>query len=233
MPAAECECAATGTPRREASSTIAAQLLGTVVRLVWIVAGRHHGAAGQHLDPVAAVLDLLAHRFAHGIHAIDDEAVRHHCVFGSEEVEVTAAARDRQVVTGTRDARPREQALLDRSAHVEVGIGHIGVTEYAHRRPTGSQHLLHHGETAQRLVRRRASQVINLVIVGLDQHVGMRVDETGQAGVVRAVDDRAARSHIVRVRFERADRDDAALLDADRDVAFGSRRHTIDERAAA
>ena len=208
------------------------QFVGAEVRAVGIVAGGHHRAARQHLDPVAAVLDLLAHGFAHGIDTVDDETVSHHPVLGAEEVQVPAAARDREVVPGAGQPGTDEQSFLDRRAHIEMRVGHVCVAEDAHRRPAGPQHFLHDVQAAQRLVAGRAPQVIDLVIVGLDQHVGMRVDQARQARVLRAVDHGAIHRACGTGR-ERAHGHDAAVLDADLHFAFHRGRAAVNQRAAA
>ena len=61
-PTRECACASTGRPAPWAASTTARQLLGGELHAEHVGAGRHHPAAGHHLDHVDAALGVGGHR---------------------------------------------------------------------------------------------------------------------------------------------------------------------------
>ena len=75
-----------------------------------IVADRLVGASDQQLDPVGAVLDLLADGLADLFRAVRDQSVSNHILLGREIVDVAAAAGDRDVVPGACQAGRDEDA---------------------------------------------------------------------------------------------------------------------------
>ncbi len=98
------------------------ELLGAEVDILGVVAGRHEGTGHQQLDPVAAVLDLLADGPADLVNAIDDQAVGDQMLFGRKEVDVAAAAGDRQIVGCDRQPRPLEETPVDGPSNLDRRI---------------------------------------------------------------------------------------------------------------
>ena len=64
--------AATFSPARWASSTMASELVGGVLAGAGGAGVRHHPARGAHLDDLGAVLDLVAHGLADLVDAVGD-----------------------------------------------------------------------------------------------------------------------------------------------------------------
>src|SRR2546426_4379171 len=89
-------------------------LLRTEVNVARVVADRHEGAGHQKLDPVAAVLDLPAHRLAHLLDTVDHEPVGDRMLLRGDEIHIAPAAGDRDVVRGAAKTRSREHPLIDR-----------------------------------------------------------------------------------------------------------------------
>ena len=185
-------------------------------------------AVAVELDPVGAVLDLLADRLADLVGAVDDLHALGH-------LQLPRVAQQR-IHAGRREGPGRDEhagagddAPLDRPLHVHVGVhGPLGLQvadgrEAVHQGGPGGDGGPD-GAVGDRLLE-QLLVVVGLGDVALEQDVGVGVDQAGQDGGLREVDD----GGVPRGRLEdlvgRADRLDPLPLDQDRAVGRAPGRH--------
>src|SRR5690606_38995133 len=175
-----------------------------------------HAAGGGDLDHVAAVLVALAHGLARVVDGVDHtlgrpgraEQVREHRVPAVARVGVAAGGGDR--LAGGEDARPLDQALVDRVAQVRADLA----AEVAHAGEAGAQRLAGVADRAEGVVDRIQAEALRIALrTRLAAQVHVQVGPAGQAGTP-GQRDRAGAGRGRRVaRLHRAD---AAILDRDR-----------------
>ena len=189
------------------------------------VLGDEVRAVGVDLDPVRAVCDLLANRFARFIDPVDD--LHAHRIDDAGRVTARAvAAGDRHGARGDHHARPVDDAVGDGVLDVDVGVHRPLGLEIAHRREAIVQRDLHCLAGAQRAVRQRFLEKLCVVILGgdvaLQQRVDVRVDQAGQQRHVAEVDHLRVRGNgaadrldLVAADHDRGRRDDIAAAAVD------------------
>jgi hypothetical protein len=138
------------------------------------------------------VRDLLAHRFARLIDAVDD--LHAHWVGDVRRVAArTVAAGDRHRPRRDHHARSVDHAVVDGALHIDVRIHRALGLEIAHGRESVAERDLHRLTGPQRAIRHRLLEELRVVILGSDvalqQRVDVRVDQARQQRHVAEVDD--------------------------------------------
>src|SRR6185503_9098918 len=182
-------------------------------------AGGKHRAGRNHLDEVGAAREQFLHALAHFGRAAGDAAahlVRNHDALGFGLADhLTAATGRGDVGSGDVHARALDLAGVDRVAERDVHERTVGA-DVAHGREPGVERRARvrdaHERVACRGARERRGDVRGADVA---DEVRVQVDESRQHRVCGPVNEAAAAA---RVRGPRRDRDDAAVLDADRTV---------------
>src|SRR5690606_19125859 len=123
-----------------------------------------HAAGGGDLDHVTAVLVALADRLARLVHRVDDafggagraHQVGEHGVPAVGRVAVAAGGGDG--LAGGEDARPLDQALVDRVAQVQADLA----AEVAHAGEAGQQGLAGVAHGAEGVVHRVEAEALGI-----------------------------------------------------------------------
>ena len=183
-------------------------LFQRILRMDELVARRGDAAAGHDLDMVAALADVLAHRLAHLVDTVGDDAdtaerLAAIAEFGAAAM-VAMAAGLRQDASGDEHARPFEEPLFLRRPVALVGAAGI-----ADRREAAMQHA---GEMQSGARRHLGGQHRAAVVEGADIDMRMAVDQARREIAPAKID--ALQAGIER-RLVR-DRDDLAAPDDDR-----------------
>ena len=169
------------------------------------------------LEPVGAVRQLLAGGLARLDGTVDELGAARHADLGRVAFEVVAAGRrDRQ--RRHVQARPGDVAALDRLLDADVAVARTLGLDVAQRRealrecaPGG--HRRPRGAKGQRILQELDVVAAKCRILTLQEDVGVGVDESGQHGLARQVDDPRAGRY--RRRAVRTDRRDAIARDDD------------------
>ena len=176
-----------------------------------IRARRPHAAGREHLDPVRAVLDVLAHLEPYGLGSVGERLVPLDPHVGGQVVVVAMPARRRERLDGDQQARPGDASGGDRIAQRDVG--EVTAAEVTRRGEACQQRLARVGNALDRSARRRLREILvrRLLFAAREVHVG--VDEARKQGYVTELDiDLLA-------RHPRRDSNDRALVDLDHLVA--------------
>ena len=188
-----------------------------------------------HLDPVGAVVELLARGLARLDRTVDElRALRHRDLGGIALQLVAAGAGDR----ARRDehARPRDDALVDRALDADVAVaGALGL-DVADGGEALLQGTARGHDRARHAVRGRVVEQLHVVTAGfrhlaLEKDVGVAVDEPGQQGGVAEVEDLRAVGR--RLRAARIHRGDAIAADQDLLIVQRPGAGPVDERRGA
>ena len=160
-------------------------LLG-VVRHGRIGARGHHAARREQLDPVGAVLDVLAHLLTDLIGPVGERLVALDVDVLGQLVVVAVTAGRRERLDRDQHARPGNAARRDRIAQRDVG--EIAAAEVAHRRESGEQRLARVRHALDRGARRGLLEILvrRLLLAAREVHVG--VDEPRQQRHVAEID---------------------------------------------
>jgi hypothetical protein len=144
------------------------------------------------------VTDLFPHCLAPAVGAIDDLDAMGHRHTGSVALE-RVGARHVQGASGHLHPRTRDDPLVDRLPEVNVGVSGSFRLDVADRGETLFQRpsRIHRGQDGP--VFRRLLQQLRVVIgpgdVSLQEDVRVRVDQPGEAGATREVDDLGSLGH--------------------------------------
>ena len=202
-----------------------AQLFGTEGDIARVVADRLVGTRDEQLDPVGAVLHLLANGLANLLGPVDHQAVSNHRLLGRQEVDVAATAGDRDVVPRAGHSRADEDSVFDRPADFLIGVEDVRIAHDPNAGPAGQQIPLQRRQPHEGLVRRRALQVGVLVVVAVHQRVLVAVDHPRhERGPGKLDDASAGRNHLAAT-----DRRDPFALHHHHDVGARFGRGPVDQ----
>ena len=154
------------------------------------------------LDPVRAVVQLFARRLARLHRTVDDLNALRHLDLRRIAFQGIAASR-RNAARGGKDPRPRNVALVHGHLDSDIAIaGTLGL-HVADGGEALLQSASRRNRRARRTIRQRKLQQLNVVaaqcrVFSLEKDVGVRLDQAGQHGRIRQVDDLRARRDLRR-----------------------------------
>ena len=183
MPSAVVACTATGRPDECAASTAARS--SSSVKVGCCAAVRAPAVVRVELDPVRPAAGLLAHRAHHLGHAARFlRPLRRTARVRAQTARRRAvAAGGHDGARGDEQARTRDHALLDRALQRHVGVLRAFGSQVAQAGEPGEQRRTCLLRGAQRAVGHRLLQYLVVpggLVVGVQEQVGMRVDQARQ-----------------------------------------------------
>ena len=190
-----CDLASSGMRHRRHRS----DLVGRHFRFARYAAVSQYRAGGNDLEDVGAAVDsrlrLRAKLRGAACHS-RTQPRRNVCFRHTRDQQVAPAAGDRQVEARGLDARPGDLAAIHRIAQGAIAPGAIDA-HIAHGREAGEQGRRRKATGEFELLGFRATQVHAQVrgVRGTLRDMRVHVDEAGQAGVAREVEDRQSPRH--------------------------------------